>query len=68
VFFADPDAAHQALNFGDGYLAAPNVGLLGSHGNADPPLAATLLSWGRSGVAGRIEADMAAAEVLARLV
>lgn len=68
VFFADPDTAHQALSFGGGYLAAPNVGLLGSHGNAALPLAATSLSWGRSGAAGRIEADMATAEVLARLV
>jgi hypothetical protein len=37
VLFADPDAAHQALSFGGGYLAAPNVGLLGSHGTAAAP-------------------------------
>jgi len=68
VLFADPDAAHEALSFGGSYLAAPNVGLLGSHGTAALPLAATLLSWGRRGVAGRIEADMASANLLARLV
>ncbi|MDA8039111.1 MAG: pyridoxal-dependent decarboxylase [Actinomycetota bacterium] len=68
VFFSDSDTAHRALSFGGSYLAAPNVGLLGSHGNAALPLAVTLLSWGRSGVAGRIEADMATAELFARLV
>lgn len=68
VLFADPETAHQALSFGGSYLAAPNVGLLGSHGNAALPLAATLLGWGRAGVAGRIEADMATAQALARLV
>ncbi len=29
VLFRDPDAAHDALSFAGGYLAAPNVGLLG---------------------------------------
>jgi L-2,4-diaminobutyrate decarboxylase len=43
VLFRDPDAAHGAMSFGGGYLAAPNVGLLGSHGNAALPLAALLL-------------------------
>jgi L-2,4-diaminobutyrate decarboxylase len=47
VLFRDPDAAHGAMSFGGGYLAAPNVGLLGSHGNAALPLAALLLAWGR---------------------
>lgn len=68
VLFADPDRAHQAVSFGGGYLAAPNVGLLGSHANTALPLAATLLAWGRAGVAGRIEADMALAERLADLI
>ncbi len=68
VLFADPDAAHEALSFAGSYLAAPNVGLLGSHGTAALPLAATLLAWGRQGVTGRIEADMATADLLARLV
>ncbi len=68
IFFAEADAAHGALSFGGSYLAVPNVGLLGSHGTAAIPLAATLLSWGRRGVAGRIEADMATADLLARLV
>jgi L-2,4-diaminobutyrate decarboxylase len=68
VLFREPAPAHEALSFGGSYLAAPNIGLLGSHGNSALPLAITLLAWGRSGVAGRIEADMALAERLANIV
>lgn len=68
VLFADSGPAHDALSFGGGYLAIPNVGLLGSHGQVALPLAATLLSWGRRGVAARIEQCMRRAEDLATLV
>ena len=68
VLFHDPDAAHDALSFGGSYLAAPNVGLLGSRGNTALPLAATLLAWGRDGLTARIDADMATAEQLADLI
>lgn len=43
ALFADPEAAHGALSFGGGYLAVPNVGLLGSRGNVALPLAATFV-------------------------
>jgi L-2,4-diaminobutyrate decarboxylase len=68
VFFADAEAAHGALSFGGGYLAAPNIGLLGSHGATALPLLATLLAWGRRGMAERVDRCMALAETLARLV
>ena len=68
VLFGDPERAHAALTFSGGYLAAPNVGLLGSHAHTALPLAATLLAWGSTGVAARIEADMALADRLADLV
>ena len=68
VLFRDPQAAHDAVSFGGDYLAAPNIGLLGSRGDSALPLAATLLAWGREGLASRIEADMALAEQLADLV
>lgn len=69
VLFADAVSAHEALAFGGGYLADPNVGLLGSHGAAAASaLAATLLSWGRRGLARRIEADMEKAAALERLI
>ncbi len=68
VMFADPERAHEAVTFGGSYLAAPNVGLLGSRGDTALALAATLLAWGREGLAARIDADMATAEHLADLV
>jgi len=42
--------------------------VLGSHGAAAIPLAATLLAWGRRGAAARIERCMALASGLAALV
>lgn len=65
VLFADAARAHEAISVGGGYLAVPNVGLLGSHGAVALPLAATLLAWGRDGLRARIDADMALARRLA---
>lgn len=64
VFFRDSARAHDALSFGADYLTVPNVGVLGSHGAAAIPLLGTLLAWGRSGAAARIESCMAIAGVL----
>lgn len=69
VLFADDQAAHDAISFGGGYLAAPNVGLLGSHGQgAALSLCATILALGRAGLAELIEADMDRADRLCELV
>lgn len=68
VLFARWPEARQAISFGGGYLAVPNVGVAGSHGAMAVPLLATLLAWGRRGVAARIERCMALAEELASLV
>ncbi|MGS0754468.1 pyridoxal phosphate-dependent decarboxylase family protein [Roseateles sp. GG27B] len=64
VFFKDTDKAHAAVSFGGAYLATPNVGVLGSHGAAATALLATLLAWGREGVAQRIEHCMDLARCL----
>ena len=58
VFFADTGAANAALSFGGAYLAAPNIGVQGSHGAAGTVLLATFLAWGREGLAARIERCM----------
>ena len=55
ILFKDTGKAHAAISFGGAYLANPNVGVLGSHGATATPLLATLLAWGREGVAQRIE-------------
>ena len=65
VLFRDAARAHAALSFGSAYLATPNVGVLGSHGAVAVSLLATLLSWGRQGLAQRIESCMAMADELA---
>ena len=70
VLFRDTEKAHGVMTYGGGYLATPNVGLLGSAPASALPLAASLLAWGRAGVAHRIEADLeriARLEALARL-
>ena len=64
ILFRDTEPAHQAVSFGGAYLAAPNVGLLGSHGAVAVPLLATLLAWGRTGLAERIDRAMGLAEDL----
>ena len=60
VLFKATAEAHSALSYGGGYLAKPNVGLLGSRGANAVPLLATLLSWGRVGLVERLDHSMAA--------
>ena len=62
ILFAQSHRAHEALSFGGAYLAAPNVGVLGSSAARAVPLAATLMAFGREGIARRLEACMALAE------
>lgn len=68
VLFADVEAAHRSVSFGADYLAVPNVGLLGSHGATAAALLATLLAYGRRGIAGWIDRCMATIDSLARAV
>lgn len=68
VLFKDTAASHAAISYGDNYLAVPNVGLLGSHGATAAPLLATLLAYGRSGLAQWIDQSMNYAERLADAV
>lgn len=68
VFFRESEKATEAISFGGAYLTEPNVGLLGSHGATAIPLLATLMSWGREGIAQRIERCMTLADELADFV
>jgi len=68
VLFRDVDKAHASVSFGADYLAVPNIGLLGSAGARAVPLLATLLSYGRVGIADWIDTAMEATEELARMV
>lgn len=58
VLFRETETAHAAISFGGAYLSTPNVGVLGSHGASAVPLLATLLAWGRQGLADRIDRSM----------
>ena len=64
VFFRDTAAANAAISFDGAYLAQPNIGVLGSHGATAAPLLATLLAWGRDGLAKRIDRCMQNAKAL----
>ncbi|MEM9762859.1 MAG: pyridoxal-dependent decarboxylase [Pseudomonadota bacterium] len=64
VLFRDP-AAEARVSFGGSYLARPNIGVQGSRGAVALPLVATLLAWGRTGLAARLEKSVADAEALA---
>lgn len=64
LMFKDVDVANSVLSVSGAYLSRPNVGLLGSHGATAVPLLATLLAWGREGLAQRIEHAMACADGL----
>jgi L-2,4-diaminobutyrate decarboxylase len=68
VLFKDTEKAHASVSFGGAYLAAPNIGVLGSHGAAATALVAMLLAWGREGVAQRIEHCMKLAHCLSDFV
>lgn len=64
ILFANPDA-QAAISFGGAYLQTPNIGVQGSRGAAAIPLLATLLAWGETGLAKRIEKGVQDAEALA---
>lgn len=68
IFFRDTSSAHKAVSFGGAYLAVPNVGVLGSHGAVAAPLMATLMSWGKDGLAKRIDRCMDNADHLWQLL
>ncbi len=65
ILFRDLATANAAISFGSGYLAKPNIGVQGSRSAAAIPLLATLLAWGRSGLANRLDHLMDVAEYLA---
>lgn len=68
ILFKDTKIAHQAMTYGSAYLAAPNIGILGSHGATAAPLLATLLAYGQMGIADWIDQSMTIAKMLADAV
>jgi L-2,4-diaminobutyrate decarboxylase len=68
ILFNDHEAAHASISIDGAYLTVPNVGVLGSHGATAAHLLATLLAFGRSGLAHLIDHCMGLAEELHELV
>lgn len=68
VLFANHEAAHASISVDGAYLEVPNVGLLGSHGATAAPLLATLLAYGRNGIADMLDQSMALAYEMYELV
>lgn len=68
VLFADHESAHASISVDAAYLTVPNIGVLGSHGATAVPLIATLLAYGRTGLADLIDRTMDLADELADLV
>ena len=68
VLFRHLGTANAAVSFGGGYLAKPNVGVQGSRSAAAVPLLATLLAWGREGVAQQLDYLMGVADAVANAI
>lgn len=73
LLFKDAEKAHAKISYGaptglPAYLATPTIGVLGSAPATALPLMMTMLSWGRRGIAERVEDDVAKAKEFARLV
>lgn len=68
ILFRDVETANSAIGLGSGYLAKPNVGVQGSRSAAAIVLLATLLAWGKEGIANRLEHLMNAAQQLAMAI
>jgi len=68
VMFREADSSMGAISMGGDYLTQPNVGVQGSRGAAAIPLFATLLAWGKSGLAKRVEHCLDQAALVAEWV
>ncbi len=65
IMFRDADLANSAISLGGDYLAVPNIGVQGSRGASAIPLLATMIAWGKEGIADRIDHSMSMANILA---
>ena len=65
ILFKDNDAATKEISFGGEYMSSPNIGVQGSRGASAVSLLATILAWGREGIAHYIDLAMSNSEKFA---
>ncbi len=65
ILFKDNEAATKEISFGGEYMSSPNIGVQGSRGASAVSLLATILAWGREGIAHYIDLAMSNSEKFA---
>ena len=58
LLFKNTSEAHESISVSAGYLSSSNIGIMGSRGAIGLPLLATLMTWGKRGLAERLDSCM----------
>ena len=65
ILFKDNEVVTKEISFGAEYMSSPNVGLQGSRGASAVSLLATIIAWGREGLAHYVDQAMSNSEKFA---
>ena len=65
ILFKNNEAATREISFGGEYMSSPNIGVQGSRGASAVSLLATVMAWGREGIAHFIDLAMSNSEKFA---
>ncbi len=64
LLFKNTEEANQSISMSAGYLSSSNIGIMGSRGAIGLPLLATLMAWGKEGLARRLDGCMTLSDEL----
>ena len=64
LLFKNTAEANQSISMSAGYLSSSNIGIMGSRGAIGLPLLATLMAWGKEGLAKRLDGCMTLSDEL----
>ena len=64
LLFKNTEEANQSISMSAGYLSSSNIGIMGSRGAIGLPLLATLMAWGKEGLAKRLDGCMTLSDEL----
>ena len=65
ILFKNNEAVTKKISFGGEYMSSPNIGIQGSRGASAVSLLATIIAWGREGIAHYIDLAMSKSEKFA---